>query len=172
MAVPSRDDTPIAKYPVAHHYSYNSKKHQFRLNYSEEHEVRWAAEISKTFGMNVAEETPAILRAWEGLEAYIEDMIAVRRRSLTDDLISELIRAENAGDRLTHDELVNLVAILLNAGTDTTRNQLGAAVQALADHPDQWALLASRPELAPNAVEELMRGEERRAAAHQDRVGG
>jgi cytochrome P450 len=118
---------------------------------------QWAGDISKAFGMNVAEETPAIVRAWEHLEAYIEDMIAMRRRSLSDDLISELICAENDGDRLTHDELVNLTAILLNAGTDTTRNQLAAAVQVLAEHPDQWALLASHPELAPSAVEELMR---------------
>ena len=43
------------------------------------------------------------------------------------------------------------------AGTDTTRNQLAAAVQVLCDHPDQWALLAEHPELAPQAVEELMR---------------
>jgi len=43
------------------------------------------------------------------------------------------------------------------AGTDTTRNQLAAAVQVLCDHPKQWALLAEHPELAPQAVEELMR---------------
>jgi cytochrome P450 len=53
--------------------------------------------------------------------------------------------------------LRNLVLILLNAGTDTVRNQLAAAVQLFCDHPDQWALLARRPELAPNAVEEAMR---------------
>ena len=47
--------------------------------------------------------------------------------------------------------------ILLHAGTDTTRNQLAAAVQVLADHPDQWELLANCPELASQAVEELMR---------------
>ncbi len=84
-------------------------------------------------------------------------MIAQRRRSLGNDLISELVRAEEDGDRLRYDELVNLVAILLNAGTDTTRNQLAAAVQVLSDYPDQWALLADHPELAPTAVEELMR---------------
>ena len=117
----------------------------------------WADDISKAFGCNVAEEAPAILRAWEALEAYLEDLIARRRHSLTNDLISELIRTEDDGDRLTHDELVNLVAILLNAGTDTTRNQLAAAVQVLCDYPDQWALLAEHPELAPQAVEELMR---------------
>jgi cytochrome P450 len=107
----------------------------------------WSDDISKAFGANVAEDAPAILRAWEQLEDYVENLIAARRRSLTDDLISELIRAEDDGDRLTHDELVNLVAILLNAGTDTTRNQLAAAVQVLSDHP----------ELAPRAVEELIR---------------
>jgi cytochrome P450 len=117
----------------------------------------WAADLSKAFGCSVAEEESAILRAWAGLEGYVEDLIAARRRSLTDDLISELIRAEDDGDRLTHDELVNLAVILLNAGTDTTRNQLAAAVQTLADHPDQWELLANRPESAPQAVEELMR---------------
>ena len=43
------------------------------------------------------------------------------------------------------------------AGTDTTRNQLAAAVQVFCEHPDQWALLAEHPELAPKAVEEAMR---------------
>ena len=117
----------------------------------------WAGDISKAFGTHVAEEESAITRAWQQLEAYVEDLIARRRRSLSDDLISELIRAEDNGDRLTHDELVNLVAILLNAGTDTSRNQLAAAVQTLCEHPDQWALLAEHPELAPRAVEELIR---------------
>jgi cytochrome P450 len=117
----------------------------------------WSNDISKAFGLSVAEDTPAILRAWKQLEAYIEDLIAARRQSLTDDLISELIRAEDDGDRLTHGELVNLAAILLNAGTDTTRNQLAAAVQALCEHPDQWVLVAEHPELAPRAVEEVMR---------------
>jgi cytochrome P450 len=50
-----------------------------------------------------------------------------------------------------------LVGTLLVAGTDTTRNQLAAAVHALSDHPDQWALLGDHPELAGAAVHELMR---------------
>jgi cytochrome P450 len=118
---------------------------------------RWADDLNKAFGANVAAEESAILHAWQQLDAYLEELIARRRQSLGDDLISELIRVEEDGDRLTHDELVNLVAILLNAGTDTTRNQLAAAVQVLSANPDQWALLAEHPELAPKAVEELMR---------------
>ncbi|WP_006247720.1 cytochrome P450 [Mycolicibacterium tusciae] len=138
---------------------------------------QWADDISKAFGVNVADDALAILRAWEQLEAYVEDLIAARRHSLTDDLISELIRAEDHGDRLTHDELVNLVAILLNAGTDTTRNQLAAAVQVLSGHPDQWALLADHPELAPQAVEELIRHTpivftSLRVATHDVELGG
>jgi len=117
----------------------------------------WSAELAKALSVNVVEHELTILRAWEGLEGYVEGLIAARRRSLTDDLISELIRAEDDSDRLTHDELVNLAVILLNAGTDTTRNQLAAAVQALTDYPDQWELLAAHPELAPQAVEEVMR---------------
>ena len=58
---------------------------------------------------------------------------------------------------LAHDELLMLAATLLMAGTDTTRNQLAAAVQVFCEHPDQWALLAEHPELAPKAVEEAMR---------------
>lgn len=68
-----------------------------------------------------------------------------------------MIHAEHEGDRLTHDELISLAASLLNAGIDTVRSQLAAALQALCDHPAQWALLAEHPELAPQAVEELMR---------------
>lgn len=113
--------------------------------------------ISKAFGGNAAAHTPATLAAWQNLDAYLDDLIERRRRSLTGDLISELIRAGHDGDRLTRREIVDLVAVLLLAGTDTTRNQLAAAVQVFVDHPDQWALLADHPELAPHAVEEVMR---------------
>jgi cytochrome P450 len=117
----------------------------------------WTDDIKKLFDWNVANDGPAIEEAWDELDAYLEDMIARRRQTLTDDLISDLIRAEDDGDRLTHHELLMLAATLLGAGTDTTRNQLAAAVQVLIDHPDQWALLTKRPELAPNALHEVMR---------------
>jgi cytochrome P450 len=117
----------------------------------------WTDDIKKLFDWTIAEDGPAILAAIDQRDAYLEDMIARRRDTLTDDLISDLIRAEADGDRLTHDELLMLAGTLLGAGTDTTRNQLAAAVQVLADHPDQWSLLAAHPELATNAVHELMR---------------
>ena len=117
----------------------------------------WADDIFKAFAWNVANDAPDIVRAWEQLDDYIDGMVIRRRESLTDDLLSDLIRAEVDGDRLNHDELLMLAGGILMAGTDTTRNQLAAAVQVLCDHPDQLALLAAHPELAAKAVEELMR---------------
>jgi cytochrome P450 len=117
----------------------------------------WTDDILKVFSWDVAAHERTILVAWNELDAYIDDMVARRRHTLTDDLISGLIRAGDGGDCLSTEELRMLAAGLLMAGTDTTRNQLAASVHVLCDHPDQWALLAHHPELATNAVEELMR---------------
>ena len=117
----------------------------------------WADDIFKVFDWNVVNDAPDIVRAWKELEAYLDEMVTARRDVLTDDLLSDMMRAEVDGDRLSHDELLTLAATLLMAGTDTTRNQLAAAVQVFCDHPDQWRLLAEQPALAPQAVEEVMR---------------
>ena len=117
----------------------------------------WADEFFKTFTWKAAEYEPDILKAWGELDDYVDGMVAERRNSPTDDLISDLIRAEDDGDRLSMAELRMLAGGLLMAGTDTTRNQVAAAVDVLCDHPDQWDLLAVRPDLAMKAVEELMR---------------
>ncbi len=120
---------------------------------------RWAEAIFKmaNFAVDITAETPTILHGWGELDAYVDAMVAERRHHLTDDLLSELIRAEDDGDRLSADELRMTVAGLLLAGTDTTRNQLAASLQVLLDHPDQWAMLREHPELAMSAVEESMR---------------
>jgi cytochrome P450 len=117
----------------------------------------WADDFFKLFSWNVAEYESDILTAWGELDDYIDGMVATRRESLTDDLISELIRAEDDGDRLTVGELRMLAAGILMAGTDTTRNQVAAALDVFCDYPEQWELLAQRPELAMKAVEEVMR---------------
>lgn len=119
----------------------------------------WADDVFKmvAFDVNLVDEVPAIMKAWGELDAHVDEMVAERRLSLTDDLLSDLIRAENDGDRLSPDELRTTVASLLMAGTDTTRNQLAASMQVLFDHPEQWAMLHEHPELAMPAVEESMR---------------
>jgi cytochrome P450 len=117
----------------------------------------WVTDIKKIFDWNLAADEACILNAWQALDDYLANMVARRRHTLTDDLISELIRAEDDGQKLDHDELLALAVALLGAGTDTTRHQLAAAVDLLCDHPDQWALLGEQPELVSHAVEEAMR---------------
>jgi cytochrome P450 len=91
---------------------------------------------------------------------WVRPLIARRRDSPADDLISLLIAAEQEGDRLDDTELENLVLNILVGGVDTTQSQLAHAVRLLAAHPEQWAGLRADPEgLAPAAAEEAIRFE-------------
>jgi cytochrome P450 len=117
----------------------------------------WATDIFRIFNNNLAEDLPLIERASAELYDYVTEMIAERRTDPRDDLLSDLIAIEEEGDRLSTDEMSMLATAVLMAGTDTTRNQLACSVALFSEHPDQWALLAEQPELAPRAVEESMR---------------
>jgi cytochrome P450 len=117
----------------------------------------WATDIFRIFNQNLAEDLPLIEAADAELEAYLVALIDTRRATPGTDLLSDLIAVEEAGDRLSTDELVSLAVAVLMAGTDTTRNQLACALALFAEFPDQWDLLGERPELAPRAVEEAMR---------------
>jgi cytochrome P450 len=91
---------------------------------------------------------------------YADELIAARREDPSADLISDLIAAEEEGDRLDHDELRNLVLNILVGGVDTSQSQLAHAVRLLAAHPDQWQELRSAPrERAEAAVAEALRYE-------------
>jgi cytochrome P450 len=118
---------------------------------------RWAGDILEIFSLDVVDKLDLIMRTQDELGEYTRGLIAERRSKPADDLLTDLIAAEEAGDKLTTDELVMMVNAVIVGGTDTTRNQLGCAVALFAEHPDQWALLAERPELASRAVEETMR---------------
>lgn len=118
---------------------------------------RWAEDVLRIFNANLAEELPLIMKAQDELDEYTRALIADRRTSPADDLLTSMIAAEEAGDRLSTDELVMMTEAVIVAGTDTTRNQLGLSLALFAEHPDQWALLAEQPDLAPRAVEECMR---------------
>jgi len=117
----------------------------------------WATDIFRIFNGTLEKDLPLIERASEALTAYVRDMIAARRAEPRDDLLSDLIAVEEAGDRLSTDEMAMLAQAVLMAGTDTTRNQLACSVAVFSEHPEQWKLLAERPELAPRAVEESLR---------------
>jgi cytochrome P450 len=109
----------------------------------------WATDMGLGFSPTAAAERDRVDAAVAGLYA--------RRENPGDDLISALITTEAEGHRLSAEELRILVSTLVFAGQDTTRNQLGLAMTLFTQHPEQWRLLATRPELASAAVEELMR---------------
>jgi cytochrome P450 len=118
---------------------------------------RWATDVLRIFNGNLHQDLPTIVAAQDELDEYTRGLIAARRSEPRNDLLTDLIAAEEEGDRLSTEELVMMVEAVIVGGTDTTRNQLGCAVALFAEHPEQWKLLATTPELAPRAVEETMR---------------
>jgi cytochrome P450 len=88
-----------------------------------------------------------------------EQLLNRRRTEPGDDLLTKLLTAEEAGDRLTHAECVNLVLNVIAGGIDTTQAQLSHAMRMFATHPEQWEVLRQRPELVGRAVEEVLRAE-------------
>ena len=118
---------------------------------------RLATEILLIFSENLAENMSVFLAAQQELEKYTEGLIEKRRSVPADDLITDLIAAEEAGDKLNTEELTMMVDAVIVGGTDTTRNQLGLALALFAEYPEQWALLGKDPSLAQRAVEEVLR---------------
>jgi cytochrome P450 len=91
--------------------------------------------------------------------AYFEALFEQRRRDPRDDLITQLVQAEEAGDRLTTTELRANVSLLFAAGHETTVNLIGNGIYSLLRHPTQWSILRDDPKLIPNAIEEILRFE-------------
>src|SRR3954449_11745214 len=120
----------------------------------------WSFWIQKQFdGPTLMAQRERIDRAVQEFYDWVGPMIERRRETPGDDLISALIEAEEQGDRLSDVECRNLVLNVLVGGVDTTQSQLAHALRLFATHPDQWALLAENPLLAPAAVEEVVRFE-------------
>ena len=88
---------------------------------------------------------------------YVRVLIAQRRDAPQDDVITALVQAEAEGDRLSEDELLAMVTILIIAGHETTVNLIGNGTLALLQHPEQLGLLRENPALIKPAVEELLR---------------
>lgn len=99
-------------------------------------------------------------RAVEEFKDYLRRLIADRRRRPGQDpgeILSALLAAEDAGDRLTEVELLHQCIFLLNAGHETTTNLIGNAIVALLDHPGELTRLRAQPDLIGSAVEEFLR---------------
>ncbi|WP_410658131.1 cytochrome P450 [Amycolatopsis sp. lyj-112] len=90
------------------------------------------------------------------LGAYFADLVARRRKAPADDLVSVLITARE-GEKLTEAELISLCMVLLVGGFESTANQISNSIYALLARPELWEQLVDNPELAPRAVEELLR---------------
>lgn len=123
------------------------------------HVLKLSAIMGHALGVDFKKYEDEINQATVEMYAYADKIVAERRANpqTGDDFMSNLVAATEDNDRLTDDELRDMILMLVFAGIDTTRNQLGLGLATFLDNPEQWELLAANPELAPKAVEEVMR---------------
>jgi cytochrome P450 len=123
---------------------------------------RWSALLSRVFD-GFADQAPPegglpdSLVGMIEMHRYVHELVGRRRDEPGEDLISELLAVEHEGDRLTHDELISTVVLLLVAGHETTVNLIANGVLALLRHPHHLAALRADAASAPALVEETLR---------------
>jgi cytochrome P450 len=118
----------------------------------------WSRDLAGTLELTEAPEVyERGSRATEAFADYLRDLLAERRQHPQDDLLSALVAAEEAGDKLTEDELIATVILLLIAGHETTTNLIGNGMLALMRNPGQLEKLKADPSLIRTAIEELLR---------------
>jgi cytochrome P450 len=116
-----------------------------------------SAGMGLALGVTYAENQDKINAATERMFEYARRLVDERRADLADDFVSNLIKANENKEALDDDELYDMIVLAISGGIDTTRNQLGLGMSMFIDNPGQWKLLRERPDLARNAVEEIMR---------------
>ncbi|MGH4006819.1 MAG: cytochrome P450 [Pseudonocardiaceae bacterium] len=120
--------------------------------------ARWTTDLGLVFTISTYPDALDRVRtALAGLRGYVADLIAGQRDERVDDVISLLLAAQRAGHPITDQDIEDLVVGLLFAGHDTTRNQFGQAMVTWCEHPAQWDRLGGHPDLAPSAVDEVLR---------------
>jgi cytochrome P450 len=120
----------------------------------------WSTWVQRQFDIRaLGTNRDDIERSVTEVQDYVTELLTARRAAPADDLISELLAAQAGGDRLSAAECVQLVVNLLAGGIDTTAAQLSHAIRLFAEHPAQWSRLAGDPDLAPRAVDEVLRFE-------------
>ena len=123
---------------------------------------RWSDVILKLANTFTKDEeaarTISDFRAVTGeMRAFLPGLIARRRAEHRDDLLTRLVEAEVDGERLTQEEVLGFVQLLLVGGQETTANLINNAILCFIEHPDQLARLRAAPELLPSAIEEVLR---------------
>src|SRR5215469_12226159 len=120
----------------------------------------WSSLIQRQFDIQaLSTQVPELEQAAVEVYDYVEDLLTSRATQPGDDLLTALLTAEEAGDRLSHAECVNLVLNVIAGGIDTTQAQLSHALRLFAAHPRQWELLREQPRLTARAVDEVLRAE-------------
>ncbi|HEX2383474.1 MAG TPA: cytochrome P450 [Acidimicrobiales bacterium] len=120
--------------------------------------LRWSDDLLRATTLDPTPEVAtAGMQAMLGFRAFQLDVIAERRATPRDDLISTLCGAEIDGHRLDDDSIVNETLLLLIGGDETTRHVISGGMLALLEHPAQLDALRSNADLIPLAVEELLR---------------
>ena len=118
----------------------------------------WSHAIVKRYELSASDELKARADAAAGeFIDYTRALIADKRRSPDDRLVSQLARISDGGDRLSDDEIVSTTMVLLEAGHEATVNTMGNGMKALLEHRDQWRRLVTAEVNAATAVEELLR---------------
>ncbi|MBC9926633.1 MULTISPECIES: cytochrome P450 [unclassified Leucobacter] len=113
--------------------------------------------VGYALSVSIKEDIERIDVAVTELYEFVDQLIAERREAPGEDVVSRLVKFSEDGDKLSDTELRNALVLMLFGGMDTTRNQIGLLVQTFIRNPEQWELLAKRPELAKAALEEGLR---------------
>jgi cytochrome P450 len=113
--------------------------------------------VGYALSVSIKEDIEAIDEAVHELYEFVEELIEDRKANPGQDVVSRLVQFSDDGDKLSGEELRNALVLMLFGGMDTTRNQLGLALQTFIRNPEQWELLAADPSLASAALEEVLR---------------
>jgi cytochrome P450 len=116
-----------------------------------------ATKLGYVFSVTIKEDLPLIEEGLQGILDISNELINKSRLNTKDDFVGTLLKATLDGKAITDEELLSLVSLLIFAGFDTTRNQIGLGIKTFSNHPKQWRLLGENPDLARVAVEEIMR---------------
>ncbi|MEY8752597.1 cytochrome P450 family protein [Alkalicoccobacillus gibsonii] len=115
----------------------------------------WSSAIAK--GLGWGKQDPSVQQHLKDFGDYTKRLVEKKRTHLEDDLISQLIQIEEEGERLSEEELISMITLLIFAGHETTSNLIATGSMMLFEHPEQLEKLKSNLELVPTAVEELLR---------------
>ncbi|MEY2427202.1 MAG: hypothetical protein QOJ40_87 [Verrucomicrobiota bacterium] len=123
---------------------------------------RWSDGIlrisyARSGGAEAEEALRELQRVTAEMRPYLAEMICARQAAPRNDLLTSLIQAEVDGERLSHDELLGFLQMLIVGGQETTTNLFNNAILCFLDHPEQLALLRGAPRMLPMAIEEVLR---------------